>query len=117
MEEQSFMEIMFKGLTFGQFMAFFLWGLIGMVLSFALDIYSSGTDIKDIDFSYWLTDNYKRIIVSLIFLPVLLIFSEQFVEMQLTIYASFIIGFTADKIIENFKDRRKRKRKPKSNFS
>lgn len=109
--EASFGELVLgEGVTWTMFTVFLLFGLIGLVTSVAFDIYSSGASSKELSFKVFWNDNRWRLLLSLLVIVIAILFSEQLLEMQMGNWSSFIAGFTADKIIENMMQRRRRKK-------
>lgn len=90
------------------FFVFVCFGFAGLILSLCFDIYSSGTNIKTFSFKYWIKSNVWRILLSAMVIIVAILFSEQLVGMSMSNWSSFIAGFTADKIIENLMQRKRR---------
>lgn len=91
------------------FTVYILFGLFGFVISIAFDIYSSGVSGKEVSLKHFWDDNKWRVLLSLFVIIVAILFSEDVMEMKMGNWSSFIAGFTADKIIENLMQRRRRK--------
>lgn len=110
-QEASFSELILgENITWSMFTVFLLFGLLGLVTSVAIDIYSSGIAGKDFSFSIFWQDNKWRLLLSLLVIVIAIIFSEQLLEMQMGNWSSFIAGFASDKVIENLMQRRRRKK-------
>ena len=109
--ESSFSVLIFgDGITFEMFIVFLLFGLVGTITSVLLDVYSSGTSMKKFSLKYWWSGNKVRALLSLLILVVGIIFSEQLLSIKMSNWASFLVGLTSDKIIENLLQRKRRKK-------
>lgn len=86
-----------------------VWAFIGLVISLYMDFTSSGSAHKEMNWKYFWNDNNTRIILSLVLIPVALVFAPEFLGLNLNAFTAFTLGLTMDKVIETVKDRRKKK--------
>lgn len=98
-----------EGMSLSHFLAMYALALMGILVSNILDIYSSGERPQGFQWSYWWSDNKVRIILSLLFAFLGILFSEQLLGAELTRFLAFTAGLTTDKTIESIKDRKKQK--------
>lgn len=90
-----------------QFAVYWMFGMLGFVGSLLMDVYSSGEGMKDFSFRFWYKDNKVRVFISMFFITLFIIFSKELIELNVSNWSSLIIGFTIDKIMENFKQRKR----------
>ena len=64
---------------------------------------------------YWWKANRWRTLLSALVIVAGIIFSEQLLSIKMSNWASFLAGFTSDKLIENLLQRRRRKTQLKEN--
>ena len=109
--EASFSTLVLgEGVTWTMFVVFMTFGFVGLITSVAFDIYSSGAKSKELSIKKFLKDNSWRLILSLLVIVIAILFSEQLMSIQMSNWASFLAGFTADKLIENLMQRRRRQK-------
>ena len=102
--------ILGEGVSFKMFIVFTIFGLVGLLTSVAFDIYSSGAKSKELSLKVFWKDNKWRLILSLLVIVIAILFSEQLMSISMSNWASFLAGFTADKLIENLMQRRRRQK-------
>lgn len=108
--EASFSSLVLgEGVTWTMFVVFLTFGLVGLITSVAFDIYSSGATGKEFSIKIFWKDNKWRMLLSLLVIVIAILFSEQLMSITMSNWASFLAGFTADKLIENLMQRRRRK--------
>lgn len=98
-----------EGVVLSALSAWLIWAYIAFAVSVYMDYMSSGEKLSRIDWPYFWNDNRDRIILSVIIIPIALIFSEELLGGPLTRQTALMSGFTIDKVIETIKNRRKRK--------
>jgi len=106
----EFLETLFgEGVKTVDILVYFLVGLFGVFSSMVIDVYSSGIKMSELKFKKWFGDNGFRTIVSIMVVFMAMIFGEDLVGIPKSNWSMFIAGFTADKIIENLVQRKRRK--------
>jgi len=101
--------ILGDGVTWTMFLVFLTFGALGLLSSILFDIYSSGTSTKKFSLKYWWKCNKWRLSLSVLAVVIGILFSEQLLSIEMSNWASFLAGFTADKLIESLMQRRRRK--------
>jgi hypothetical protein len=110
--------ILGEGITWPMFTVFMIFGALGLLTSVLFDIYSSGTTHKKFSLKYWWSCNKYRLSLSVLTVVIGVMFSEQLLSIKMSNWASFLAGFTSDKLIENLMQRKRRKgQNTDNNFS
>lgn len=98
-----------EGVSAAQFAAFYVWGLFGIILSFALDYMSSGQKWASFNFALWWSSNAERVIISPLVLLPAIAFADNIFMTPPTLSIAFIAGLSLDKVIEAWNSRRNKK--------
>lgn len=102
--KESIMDIILGGMEFNYFMAMLLFALVGTVVNVVLDVQKRDKPSKyspeKFSISYWFKDNWRRLVATIILIPVVMLASVEFMGVELTKGVAFGIGFGADKLIE-----------------
>ena len=109
--EASFTDLILgEGVSMTMFVVFTIFGLVGLLTSVAFDIYSSGAKSKELSLKVFWKDNKWILLLSLLVIVIAILFSEQLMSIAMSNWAAFLAGFTADKLIENLMQRRRRQK-------
>lgn len=101
MNKDSLVVNFLGGESLQDFLPMFLWAIIGLVLSMLLELVAS-SKIKRTGgfiFSFWLKDNFVRMITSIFIIFIGSVFGSKIVG-ELSNWGTFTIGFLTDKSIE-----------------
>lgn len=99
-------ETLFNGITIVDFVAFYLLALFGLFLSMALEVYKLHKKIEDFELKIWFDINQYRLLLNLVFIVLGIIFTEELTGSIVTPFTAFLAGFSVDKVIESFKDKK-----------
>lgn len=92
-----------------QFVALFFLAIIGAVLSMLLQTtnrnISSDQTPKHFSWSFFMQDNWKRIVTALLLIYVSLRFAPEILGINITEFVALGIGFSLDKIAQLLKDK------------
>lgn len=106
---KEFIEHLLNGIPPIHFAVFLVYAFGGLVLNVILDIAKrkpcSATSPEKISPSYWFHDNWKRLIVSFMFLPLVVILFGQLTGGEINNLNAFYAGFSADALAELLKRR------------
>lgn len=109
MEDKSFFDVFTGGLDITYFLAYVLWGYIGMGLNWFIELIrrkpKSQTSPKKFRGAYYLDDNKKRIIIASILVPIAVIMFNELFGMEVTNERALMLGFGADTLAELIKRR------------
>lgn len=106
MDTLSVSSYIFSGMPLNQFIAFYIFALVGLVISTGIELLAARKTIKEsggFNPAIWVLDNWLRIVVSMLVIAVGILFSEELLGIELSPFASLCSGFTTDKIIEALK--------------
>jgi len=104
---ESFLDLILGGMSTTMFFVFLFYAMWGMVLNLLIDFVkrnpaSKGSPEK-VDFQYWWNDNKIRGLISLLCIPVAIIFCSSVFGMTIDGFIAFCIGFGSDHLIEILK--------------
>jgi hypothetical protein len=103
-QEQTIKDYFFDGLSINLIIAMSLWAYIGMVINMVSDVLRRKPDSvsspRYISVSYWWKDNYKRLILSIILVPVIVIVYSEAFTTEITILGAIGLGFASDHLLE-----------------
>lgn len=106
----TYLELLFgEGVTFMLLVAYFTLGIFGIITSMIFDVYSSGISWREFDKKRWWKDNAFRTLLSIIVVILSMMFGEEIVGIKTSNWSMFLAGFSADKLIENLLQRRRKK--------
>ncbi len=101
MEEKTFVEIIFAGLSLSEFFAYWTIAMFGVIMMLGLDILQRKPESKEspkpFDLGYWWKDNKIRIIITLLLIPVALMI-RNIAGGGLNWESAFYVGFSGDLI-------------------
>lgn len=106
---KEFISLLFNGLSMIQLIVFMIYGFGGLLLNVIFDIckrdpMSPNSPIK-MNIRYWWKDNWRRLIVSIVLLPLAIILFNQIMGSEINQMNAFFAGFSADAIAEIIKRR------------
>jgi hypothetical protein len=105
--QSEFVKTFMNGMAVGVFFAYMAWALIGLVLNLVIDIVRRKPQSPDspVKFSwkYWWADNWCRILIAVILIPVITLLFNFIMGVQLNLLSAFYIGWTGDQIAELLK--------------
>jgi len=105
----NFSETVFgTHVPFKLFAIYLLFAFTGLLFSLVLELYKSDVKSKEFKFKYWWSHNKFRVILNIIAMTLGILFTEDLLGIKLSVYNSFLAGFTSDKIIETLKRKLKR---------
>jgi hypothetical protein len=88
------------------------YALLGLTLSVLLDIYRSGISVDKFSWKKWISENFFRILISLICLVAGLLFSEDIFGLKINALTAFWGGVGNDNLINTFIRRKENINKP-----
>lgn len=103
-------EAMLLGMEWIQFISFLMFGYLGLVISYLIQLYKYYPRInKNGGFSIWfaISDNWIRIMIGLLIIPVGIRFSQELLGITITEWTAFLSGFFSDRTIDSLKNRKK----------
>ena len=99
---KEFIELVLNGMAPMLFLVFVLYAYAGFVLNLGLDILSrkpaSPDSPQKFDIAYWWRDNRYRVIVSLVLMPILVVFGKMITGTEMNLMNAFLLGWTGDAI-------------------
>lgn len=98
METTSFIEKLLNGLSLSDFLAYFIMGFIGFIISVLLQFYKA----KNYDIKKWWEDQKFRAILTIFIIAIGVIFQEQFTGSQVSLFGALEAGLITDVIIDRF---------------
>lgn len=103
-EDQSISDIILGGITPQYFAAMLLFAIMGVAVNIISDVSRrdkpSEHSPQEFSLKYWWGDNWRRVVATVILLPVALLTSAEMIGLELTKFNAFVIGFGADHLIE-----------------
>lgn len=103
----EFQSMVLNGMSLTAFAAYIFYGVLGMICNIVSDIIrrdkSSPNSPAGFSWSYWWKDNWRRFMFSFLCLPLGIIFCNDLLSIDVTIYTAFTIGLGADHLIELLK--------------
>jgi hypothetical protein len=106
---KEFITQLLGGITIIQFMVFLALGVAGLTLNIIWDISRrkpcSPSSPQKFFISYWFKDNWKRLIISFVFLPLVVLLFNEITGGELNRLNAFYAGFSADALAELIKRR------------
>jgi len=106
---KEFFYLLFNGITPIQFCVFMFYATGGLLLNLLFDICGrrpeSLTSPKKFSIKYWFNDNWKRILISFILLPIIIILFSEIMGNEINIGNAFFAGFSSDAIANLLKRR------------
>ena len=103
-------EILLNGLTPDQFWAFIIIAYFGLVVNVAVDVAKrkpeSRTSPKDFEWEHFFQDNWRRLLVSILFVPAGILLFTYITGTELNLGNAFMIGFAVDKLVEVLKHKK-----------
>jgi hypothetical protein len=107
MEEKSFFDIFSGGMDMMYFMSYLLWGYIGMGVNMLIEVMkrkpkgeSAPKKFKGI---YYWDDNKKRLVISVILVPLAVIMFSELFGMDVSNERALFMGFGSDTLAEFIK--------------
>lgn len=107
---ETFWSLLLNDIPIINFIVFYIYGMLGILISFGLDLFGRWKRIKargGFKFSYWLNDNWLRLTTSFIVLFVGIVTTTELRGTEPSIYNSLIMGLSTDAIIKSFLHRSK----------
>lgn len=104
MNKDSLEIYLLNGQPSEEVIASIIWGLIGLVLSLLLEIIRGSQSIKTkggFRLGIWASNNIARLFASLIVVVIGSVFGRM-VTGEIPVWASCLVGFVTDKVIEAF---------------
>ena len=100
--KQEILNELLGGIAIIPFVVDVFYDFIGAALNLLMhsnerDVDSSRTP-KDYSYLFLLKDNWKRLVVGVILILIVIRFSQEMIGQQLTMYLAFIIGFSVDRL-------------------
>lgn len=110
-KSENFTDLFLNGMSLVSFCVFLLWAYIGVLVNVLLEYYgrSSKKTSTKFSFKYWWTDNWAKILLSLLLVPIAIVFCEEVVGMEINNYAAILIGGGSDRLIAVMRKWTKRK--------
>lgn len=97
-----------SNVPFKLFSIYLLFAIIGLIFSLVLELYKSDIKSDKFSFKYWWSKNKFRVILNIIAMTLGVLFTEDLLGIKLSVYTSFLAGFTSDKILETLKKKIKK---------
>lgn len=92
-----------------EFSVAFIWALLGMLINLFSDVtrrkVPSEHSPQKFSIKYWLSDNWRRITLSFLLIPISIISVEQMFGVEMSRFVAFSIGYGSDHLIEIIKRR------------
>lgn len=105
-EEASFMEDLL-GMSGRAFAIGLIWAYVGMAVNILSDVTrrKKPSEHSPVKFSwkYWWSDNWRRILITTILVPVAIVGCVELFSVEITQFFAFSIGFGSDHLIEIIK--------------
>jgi len=103
-------EATIGSLSWIQFFVYVGFGYIGLLINSVMEITGRDTSeskgkIKKFSSGYWLRDNWKKMIASLLVVPMGILLSKEVFGLELTKINALAIGGFADNIFERYKNK------------
>lgn len=97
------------GMSGRAFMIGLIWAYAGMIVNVFSDVSRrykpSDHSPQKFSFKYWWSDNWRRIVITAILVPVAIVGCHELFSIELTQFYAFTIGFGSDHLIEIVKRR------------
>ncbi len=99
---KELVNILFGGLTLYSFIGYFIWAMIGAFVYSTLEM--SERDVKSkktpekFSLKFWIMDNWRRWVTTLLFIFILFRFYSELTGQQLVEFTAFLTGFGSDGI-------------------
>lgn len=106
----EFLKLLFLNNEPHQLFVLMFYGYIGAILSYLIQVYKYFPRIKkESGFSpyFALKDNWLRGLLTIIIVPVGILFSEELLQIKISPFTSMIAGFMSDKTIDALANRKK----------
>lgn len=105
-------ELIFGSSDFEFIIVGIVFAILGATLSLLLDSNTRNVDSKrtprNFNYFFLLKDNYKRIVITIILICVFMRFTKELLGINPSVYWSFFIGFSSDKLSEYLKNIKKK---------
>lgn len=109
--EKTFLQYLFGDIDLVALSAYYIWAILGLFLSFYLDFNRTGQSMGNFSLKKFFNENWGRTLFSMAIIFVAMVFHEPLLGLAaLTAQSSFLIGLSADKIVESVKARRNAKK-------
>lgn len=97
---KHFIELLLNGMEPVMFLVFLVYAYMGFAFNLGIDILSrdpkSPTSPVRFSASYWWQDNKKRVIISIVLMPILVIVGKLLTGMDMNILNAFLLGWSGD---------------------
>lgn len=103
-------KILLNGLSGVEFVAYYLLGIVGMILGWGTELFSSWKAIQQeggFKFVCWIKRNSLRVVLSFVVLFIGIVSMEDIMNAKPGFYNSILTGYSVDSIIKAFKRKRK----------
>lgn len=99
-DKNQFHSALLNGIPFTLFLVYMIYGIFGIIGNMFSDVVrrvpESKCSPKKFSIGYWWSDNWRRVVTSLIFLPLLIIGCNDIFGWEITNFKAFCIGLGAD---------------------
>lgn len=104
---KEFISIIMDGMQPVYFWVYYFFAFLGLVTYLIIDLWnrnvaSERSPVK-FSWSFWIKDNYLRVILTLVIVPIAIIMFQEVMGTGITYLGAFILGLATDALISTFK--------------
>lgn len=107
---ETFWELFMGNMNIMYFWVYLIWAYIGMVINLVFELNkrkpSSEKSPKKFDGKYYISDNWKRLIIAVILVPISILTFGGLFGMEITNDRAMLLGLGADALAEIYKRRK-----------
>lgn len=107
--QTKFSEELLGGIPIQSFAVYMIYAYLGMALNLFSDIIrrdpNSATSPEKFELSYWLEENWRRLAIALVLVPVAIVFCKDFMDIDISRLSALLIGLSSDHLLEILKRR------------
>ena len=104
---KEFISIIMDGMQPVYFWVYYFFAFLGLVTYLIIDLWnrnvSSERSPVQFSWSFWIKDNYLRVILTLVIVPIAIIMFQEVMGTGITYLGVFILGLATDALISTFK--------------
>lgn len=107
--EKSTLDILLNGMSLSSFGAYFILGMIGVIVSMLAEILRTNNKCKakgetfTFSLGYWIKDNFIRLVLSMIIVILGVLYTKDLLGIEINSMLALSAGFNSDKLVEIFK--------------
>ena len=104
---KEFISIILDGMQPVYFWVYYFFAFLGLVTYLIIDLWNRNVASErspvQFSWSFWIKDNYLRIILTLLIVPIAIIMFQEMMGTGITYLGAFILGLATDALISTFK--------------